>query len=93
MPEVSNPINEKNKQIKTKKKIKVKKIKLKKQQQKKTTHVLLTKSIIVDIQNVHINFSTSFKRLVVLIERETENEKYFNHELTPGPTSLLLLYK
>ena len=36
MSEVSNPINEKNKQIKTKKKTKVKKIKLKQQQQKKS---------------------------------------------------------
>ena len=88
MSEVSNPINEKNKQIKIKKKTKVKKIKLKKQ-----TQVFLTKSIIVDIQNVHISFSASFTRLAVLIERETENEKYFNYELTPGPTSLLLLYK
>ena len=93
MSEVSNPINEKNKQIKTKKKTKVKKIKLKKQQRKKTTQVLLTKSIIVDIQNVPINFSTSFMTLVFLIERETENVKYFNYEITPGPTSLLLLYK
>ena len=77
MSEVSNPT-------------KVKKTKLKKKQK---TKVLLTKSIFVDIQNVHINFSTSFMRLVVLIERETENEKYFNYELTPGPMLLLLLYK
>ena len=54
MSEVSNPINEKNKQIKIKKKTNVQKI----------------KTIIVDIQNVHINFSTSFMRLVVLIEKK-----------------------
>ena len=54
MSEVSNPINEKNKQIKIKKQTNVQKI----------------KTIIVDIQNVHINFSTSFMRLVVLIEKK-----------------------
>ena len=77
MSEVSNPMNEKNKQIKIKKKTNVQKI----------------KTIIVDIQNVHINFSTSFMRLVVLIERKTENKKYFNYELALGPTMLLPLYK
>ena len=75
MSEVSNPTNEKIKQVKVKNKTKVKKTKLKTKQKKKQTKVLLTKSIIVDIQNVHINFSTSFMRLVVLIERETENER------------------
>ena len=42
------------------------------------TLVFLTKSIVVYIQNVHINTSTSFKRLVALSKRETENEKYLN---------------
>ena len=41
------------------------------------TLVLLTKSIIIDIQTVHINFLTSSMR---------KNEKYFNYKLTPGPT-------
>ena len=36
----------------------------------------MTKSIIADIQHVHIILS-SFMKLVVLTERETENEKYF----------------
>ena len=57
-----------------------------KQQIKNLVH--LNKSIVVDNQKVHINPSILFTRLVVIIERETETEKYFNYELTPEPTSL-----
>ena len=57
-----------------------------KQQIKNLVH--LNKSIVVDNQKVHINPSILFMRLVVIIERETETEKYFNYKLTAEPTSL-----
>ena len=52
------------------------------------TLVKLKKGIDVNNQTVYIDPAVLFMRLIVLIERSDETEKFFHYELTPYLTSL-----
>ena len=56
---------------------------------KKVKNLLtLTKGVQLENRTIHVDPTISFLRLIVLIERTDDTEKYFGYELTPYPTAL-----